>query len=517
MTKLTELVRLVLTTSLSDRQIGTSLNVAKNTVRRYRRIAADRHFTWNELATLDDGAIDARFNSKTKGLSHKVLPDFGQIHEELQKTGVTRQLLWEEYRGATPDNALSYSQFTHYYRQYLRGIKLSMRQIHLPGLHAFVDFSGKRPEIADGSTGEVKRVELFIGALGYSHLIYALALPSQSLPDWINAHVRMLEFFGGTPQIIVPDNLRAAVTKSGKHPIINRSYLELARHYDVTILPARPYKPKDKAKAEVAVQIAQRWILARLRNQTFFSLHELNLEIARLTKELNERPFKRLPGCRQSRFQEIEKAALRPLPADRFEYAEWSGHHTVGSDYHIPIAEHWYSVPYTLVGQTVEARISAATIEIFCNGKRIASHPHCQVRGGHTTLAEHQPPNHRAYAARTPEYFIDWAAKIGPNLLAVVQCQFQRPLPMLGLNACDVLKRLVQQYGAEAAEGAAKRALAIKSPTAKSMRSLLKTGCYVNFMEEVTDQIGLPQHPNVRGPAYYAQGSSPVEEVHHVD
>jgi transposase len=506
MSKISDIARLVLTTELSDQSIASSLSVARNTVRRYRKLALQREYSWDALAKFDTLALDAAFNVRAQRLPRKRMPDFAKVHAELQRVGVTLQLLWEEYRGPSPMDALSYSQFTFHHRLYTKSQKLSMRQVHVPGERAFVDFSGKRPSYINQMTGELIPVELFVGALGYSHLIYARALATQTSGDWITANVQMLEFFGGKPKIIVPDNLRSAVTRPGVQPIINRAYQDFARHYEVVILPARPYKPKDKSKVEIAVQIAQRWILARIRNHTFFSLAELNAEIARLVTDLNNRPFKHLPGCRRSCFDEHEKALLRALPTERFELAEWTGVQTVGPDYHMCIDEHWYSVSYKLVGEKIEARKTSATVEIYHRGRRVASHLRGD-KGGHTTLPEHQLPQHRAYAERTPERYIAWAEKIGNSMLAVVKHQFDRSVPLFGLSACDALKRLARQYGVEQLESAARRAIEIKSPTVKSVRSLLSTGRHLHA-EEALRQIELPLHHNVRGPDYYARGGS---------
>ncbi len=509
MNKLYEIARLVMTSTLSDRDISASLRVAKNTVRRYRGLATETGQTWEQLSALPPTEMEQLFSKRVRGLTKKRMPDFAQIHHELQTKGVTLLLLWEEYRAACPDDALGYSQFTHHCREFERKVKVSMRQVHRPGERVFVDFSGKRPSYVDPKTGERKSVELFAGALGYSHLIYALAVPTQGLADWIRANVAMLTYFGGVPQAIVPDNLRSAVTRSGREPVINRIYADLAQHYGTAILPARVYRPQDKGKVEVAVQIAQRWILARLRHHTFFSLAELNNAIRELLEELNNRPFKRLPGCRRTRFELAEKAALKPLPAHHYEYADWYAPQRVGPDYHVQVCGHWYSVPFQLVGQTIEARAGITTVELFREHQRVSCHVRSSEIGGHTTLREHMPQAHRAQADRTPERYQQWAEQIGPNLLAVVGQQFKRELPMLGLQACDALQRLARQHGPERLEAAAKRAVEIKSLTVKSIKSLLATGLR-NEREEVSTQGSLPLHHNLRGPDYFSteEGSS---------
>ena len=500
---LLDIVRLITTTDFSDRWIGRYLGVSKTTVGRYHEEIDVKGYTWEYLSSLDFPALDALFNTRPRRFTKKRMPDFKQIREEMQKPGVTLLLLWFEYRDINPDDALSYSQFTHHYRRYLRSLGLVMRQNHRPGQFTFVDFSGKRPAYIDPKTGMPIPVELYVAVQGCSRYIFATAVLSQACIDWISANVQSMEFFGGATTAIVPDNLRAAVTKPGRPAEINRVYREFARHYGTTILPARPRKPRDKAKVEVAVQIVQRWILARLRHRVFFSLAELNAAIAELVRELNERPFKRFPGCRRSRFEQLDKPALRPLPATPFEYAEWTNAQTVGLDYHVLVCGHWYSVPYRLVGSKVDARYTAATVELFHQHVRVASHVRSHVQGEHTTDPAHQPEPHRAYAERTPEKLIAWATAIGPNTLAVVQRQFECDFPSMGLPACDTLQKLAKRYGSEALEAAATRAVEIKSLTVKSVKSLLSTGLYTRPLDRA-HAPALLNHSNIRGPAYFA-------------
>lgn len=509
MSKLRDIIRLVLTTSLSDRQIGHAVAVSKNTVRRYRHLAEQRGFEWEKVSAVIPAELESMLNNTERRLKCKRMPDFGSVHEQLALPGVSRQLLWEEYRLASPDDALSYSQFTHHYRQYARHLKLSMRQQHAPGHKAFVDYSGKRPYYINAATGEHVTVELFVGVLGYSVLTFVLATESQRTQDWIAANTQMLEYFGGVPKIIVPDNLKAAVAKPGANPKINRAYLEFAEHYGTVIMPARSLHPRDKPKVEVSVQIVQRWILARLRHQQFFSLGELNQEIRRLCDELNVRKFKKMPGSRQERFEQEEKGHLQPLPTIRFEWATWSARQSVGADYHVSVESAWYSVPFHLVGEVVEARSTLKVVEIFHRGTRIAGHERTEA-GKTRTDPSHQPPHHRAYAERTPERLIEWARTIGVSTLAIVEHLFNRTVPALGLPACDSLKKLGRQFGHDRLEQACARALQIKSPTVKSVRSLLNTGRYLEQHPDEKRQVNLPLHHNVRGAEYYSsKGDAP--------
>lgn len=507
MNKLHDLLRLVLTSQLSMSQISQTLSLSRNTVKRYRNCAREKNLFWPDIKDLNTQQLDALFNKNPGRVTERIYPDWQKCAEELEKVGVTRALLWEEYRAASPGAALSYSQFTEYLRKYIQNTKRSMRQVHLPGEKGFVDFSGKRPHYVDRQTGVVVPVELFVGCLGYSNLTFAIATASQKIPDWLSAHVAMLNYFGGSPKIIVPDNLRSAVTKSGPAPVINRTYQDLARHYDFVILPARPNKPKDKSKVEGAVKIIQRWILARLRNQIFFSLAEVNAAIRMLVDDLNLRLFKRLPGSRRSRFEEHEFDALNRLPAEHYEFAQWSSMQTVGPDYHVLVAGHWYSVPHKLVGKKVEARTGNTAVEIFYDGTRIASHARSEIESGHSTLTDHQPAGHRAYAERSSEHYQTWAQQFGPCTLEVVKAQLGRKVPALGFPACDALRKIAKQHGPEKFELAARRAIAINSLTVKSIRSILATGLYLVDKDIAEATIELPTHQNIRGAKYYSEGT----------
>lgn len=510
MSKLHDILRLVLTTSLSNGQIGRSLLVAKNTVRRYRNACTKGKYSWEQLDGLSSAELDARFNRASGRIVVKRMPDFEYVLDELKKRSVTRQLLWEEYREVSPTDALSYSQFNFYLKEVEKRLPVSMRQTHAPGNALFVDFSGKKARYKDLESGRDVEVELFIGVLGYSNFTFALCVRSQTAADWTRCHTSMFDYFGGVPSIVVPDNLKAAVIKAGRQAILNRHYEDVAAHYGFAILPARPNHPKDKGKVEVGVQIVQRWILARLRNLQFFSLEELNAEVARLLEDLNNRPFKRIKGCRRSRFEEGERAALQALPTHRYEFAEWLAAQTVGPDYHLVVRDTPYSVPWRLVGAKIEPRLTDAVVEFFSSGLRVASHRRCDNAGRPITDPIHQPPQHRAYAQRTPQSFAAWAEKIGPGLLAVVTHQFDRKVPALGLPACDILQKLGRQYGHEALEAAAQRAVAIQSPTVKSVRSLLGTQrLRQSMVDSPESQSQLPLHTNLRGPGYFASGGTP--------
>ncbi len=504
MTKLRQIIQVVLSTQLSNREIAQSIGASRTTVIRYRLIAMEKKYAWDDLKQLSDDELDSKFNKHPRCMVRRRMPDFALIHSELRNPSVTLQLLWEEYSLADPTNALSYSQFTEHYRNFRKKIDRIMRQNHVPGEKVFVDFSGRKPGYTNVETGEWIAVELFVAVLGASNFTYATCVLQQSLPYWVACHVKMFTFFGAVPRLLVPDNLKSAISRPGKDFITNPTYRDMAEHYGTAVLPTRTYKPRDKAKVEGGVLIVQRWILARLRHQNFFSLDELNAAIALLVNELNQRAFKRLPGCRASRYEEMERASMQPLPAHPYELAEWTGLLRVDNGYHICLHGHWYSVPHRLVGEQVMARSTADIVEIFHNRIRIASHLVSHVVGGLTTNPEHQPEAHRAYAARTPESYVAWAKAIGPSTEIIVRAQFDRVVPALGLPACDGLRKQVSIHGPEEVEAAASRAIEICSLTVKSVKSLLSTRRHRNRLADEL-QGDVPLHNNLRGPNYYAK------------
>ena len=389
-----------------------------------------------------------------------------------------------------------------------------MRQTHTPGERLFVDYCGKTIPIINAATGEVVEAQIFVATLGASNYTFAEATRSQKLEDWIGSHVRAFAFFGGLPRLIVPDNLKAAVTKPDRYePLLNESYQRMLEHYQTACLPARPYKPRDKAKVESGVNVVTRWILARLRKHQFFSLFELNLAIRRLLTELNNRPFKKLPGCRRSCFEAIERGALQPLPAEPYEYAEWL-RRRVGVDYHIEFERHYYSVPHSLLRKEVELRVTVRTIECFYQGRRIALHVRSTLPGSHSTQADHLPKAHRAHLEWTPARFERWASSIGAATAEpVTHLLVNRPHPEMGYRSCLGLLSLAKTYGTERLEKACRRALRLKSPARRTVLSILKNKLESQPLSDETetdngcgeDQLCLPllDHENLRGSSYY--------------
>jgi transposase len=426
------------------------------------------------------------------------------IHQELKRPGVTLQRLHLEYLAREPDG-YRYSQFCRHYHDWARALAPTMRQIHRAGEKAFVDFSGKRPVIYDVTTGEVRPVELFVGALGASSYVYAEACPSQDLAAWISAHVRMVEFFGGAPAIFVPDNLRSGVTQACRYePIINRTYLEFAQHYGAAVVPARAGHPRDKAVVEANVLVAQRWILAVLRHRRFFSLAELNAAIRELLAPLNARPMRKLGVSRRALFEQLDRPRLRPLPASRYEFAEWRDA-GVSIDYHVLVEHNYYSVPYQLVHQRVEVRLAATTVELFLKGRRVASHRRRWGRGVYATEPAHMPHAHRAHAEWTPSRLITWAETTGPATAEFVAALLaSQPHPEQGYRACLGVMRLSKTYGAARVDAACARALHLGAPSYRTVQNILASGAdRIALPDSAAAPPCLPVHPNIRGRAYY--------------
>lgn len=512
MRKLKDVLRLKFAANLSQRQIAAALRLSVGVVNKYLLAAQQANLSWPLPDDLSDDQLRRKlFPAQAPPTPLKfVTPDFAAIHQQLKRKGVTRLLLWEEYAQAEAEHAYHYTQFCVLYREWRAKLRASLRQTHRAGQKLFVDYAGQTVPVHEPLTGQVRQAQVFVAVMGASNYTYAEATWSQALPDWISAHVRALEFFGGTPELIVCDNLKAGVSKACRYePDLNATYGEFAAHYGLAVLPARPYKPKDKAKVEVGVQVVERWILARLRHQTFFSLSELNAAIKRLISDLNQRAFKRLPGSRASQFALLDRPALGPLPAQAYEYAEWQPKR-VGLDYHIEVEGHFYSVPHALLRQAVEVRLTAKLIEVYCRGKRIASHIRSQQKGVATTLFEHMPVAHQKHQSWTPATLRRWASEVGPHTQALVSRLLDsKPHPEQGYRSCLGLIGLAREYGLGRLEAACQRAVAIGSPSRQSVADILKSG--LDRLPVESPDESLPQtslHANVRGAAYYQMEES---------
>jgi len=505
MRRIREVLRLRWGSGLSERTVATSCSLARSTVAKFVRRAEAAGLSWPLPEEMTDEELEKRlFSSTLEEGTAKFVPDWAEVHRELKRKGVTLQLLWEEYREAHPQEHFRYTQFCVRYRQWRGMLDLPMRQQHKAGEKLFVDYCGHTMPVVDRATGEVRPAQVFVAVLGASNYTFAQACWTQELPEWINAHVHAFNFFGGVPDLVVPDNLKAGVTTAHRfEPQVNRTYEELAQHYGCAILPARVRKPKDKAKVEKGVQEVERRILAALRHRKFFSLSELNTAIIPLLAEYNERPFQKFPGCRRTLFEQLDKPALHPLPARAFEYAEWR-RARVNIDYHVTVEGHFYSVPYQLVNQELDVRMTATAVECFHKTKRVASHFRSHHKGQHTTLAAHMPASHQQFADWTPERLVNWATKTGPQTASAVEkILLSRPHPQQGFRACLGLMRLGKEYGPERLEAACTRALAVDAISFKSIESILKRALDKRPLPEKAPQTAPVEHDNIRGPEYY--------------
>jgi transposase len=508
MRKIKDVLRLKFEARLSHEKIAAATGLSKGAVTNAVRRAVQQGLSWPLPVELDDRRLEAMLYAQAAPRGQYALPDYALIHQELKRKGVTLQLLWEEYAAAHGEHAYRYSQFCARYHAYRGTLARSMRQVHRAGEKVFIDYSGDTVAVIDPKSGEILSAEIFVATLGASKYAYAEATWTQTLPDWIGSNIRMLEFFGAVPSLWVPDNLKAAIKKACRYePEATSTYGDCARHYGAAILPARPYRAKDKAAVEMSVLVVQRWILARLRNRQFFSLRELNAAIAELLVELNRRPFKKLPGCRAEAFESIDRPAMKPLPATRYEYAEWVKA-KVGIDYHAQADRHYYSVPHSLVGEYVMLRVTDSTVECFFKGGRVAAHLRSYLKGQHTTLEEHMPSAHRKHMKWTPGRLLNWGQNIGVGTRAVVQWQLEnRPHPEQGYRACLGLLNLSKTYGEERLEAACRRALAIGSPTRKRIIAILKARLDQHPelfpAADTAAATASRTHSNVRGADYF--------------
>src|SRR5664280_1565510 len=459
MRKIREILRLALGEGLSRRATGAATGLPYTTVSDHLVRAVKAGLGWPLPEDIDDAQLEARLFAKAEPppSASRPLPDWPTVHRELRRKGMTLQLLHMEYKERQPDG-YQYTQFCRHYRTWARHLDVVMRQEHRAGEKLFVDFAGQTIPITDPRTGEITAAQLFVAVLGASSYTYAEALPSQELPHWIAAHVHAFSFLGGCTRLIVPDNLRSGVTRAHRYePDINPTYAEMAAHYGAAVIPARPYKPRDKAKAEQGVLLAERWILAALRHRTFFSLAEANEAIRERLAWLNARPFRKLPGSRASLFAELDRPALRPLPVTPYEYAVWKAAR-VNIDYHVEVERHYYSVPYGLVGERVDIRASARTIEVFARGRRVASHPRSGAVGRHTTETAHMPESHRRHLEWTPGRLVAWGEQTGPATGALVAAILaSRPHPEQGFRSCLGIFRLGRRHGEARMEAACAR------------------------------------------------------------
>lgn len=519
MCKIKEILRLRYELGLSQQEIARSCCISQPTVHRYLERAEAAGLSWPLPHDCDDHRLNQLlFPASARDSSPAATPqgdetsvarsrapiDFAEIHRELQTNKhVTLQLLWEEYRQSHPDG-YRYSQFCELYRRWRRKLDVVLRQDHLAGEKMFVDWAGDTVPIYARETGEAKPAFLFVAVLGASSYTFARSTLSQELPNWIDCHIQALEFFQGAPQLIVPDNPKTAVTRACRYePDLNRTYLEFAQHYHVAVMPARPYKARDKAKVEVGVLLAERWLLAVLRHEKFFSLADLNQALTPLLQRLNQRPFRKREGSRASLYATLDRPALQPLPAERYGMGQWEKLR-VNMDYHVEVDHHYYSVPYRLADEEVEVCFTPTTVEIFHQGNRVASHVRSYLADQHSTVHEHRPKSHQAHLEWTPSRLIHWGESVGEATAQVIRTILEsKPHPEQGYRACLGIQRLGKIYSPRRLEAACRRALEAQACSYHSLQSILQRGLEQPATSPTEPERTSPQHENVRGGTYY--------------
>ena len=505
MRKIKEVLRLTRENGLSARQVAQSCGIGRTTVQDYLDRARRAGITWPFPEDLDEGSVESLLFPSVVPLAEgkRGMPPFEYLHREMKKKHVTMQLLWQEYREGNP-GGYQYSQFCLRYRVWKRTLDISFRQDYKAGEKLFVDYAGDTIPVYDPLTGAASRAYLFVATLGASNYTYVEAVASLDLFSWIRSHIRAFEFFQSVPAITVPDNTRTGVTHPCRYePDLNPTYADMAAHYNTTVIPARIKKPRDKAKVESAVLIAERWIIAALRNHTFFSIGELNEAVRQKLDEFNARPLQKLKVSRKELFETIDRPAMMPLPERRYEYARWAKVRA-NIDYHIEVERHYYSVPYRFRHEPMEARITASTVEVFLRGKRVASHPRSCLPGRHTTVSAHMPDSHRRYLEWTPSRIMNWAAKTGPSTEEMVRQIMERKThPEQGFRSCLGIMRLGKRYGRERLEAACERALFMKAYSYRNVELILKNGLD-RTKALLVPSSGTPvTHENIRGNGYY--------------
>jgi transposase len=506
MRKIREVLRLKYECQKSIRDISISCSIGKSTVSDYLNRSKAAGLDWPLPEGLDDTILEQKLfpSASATNIRERIVPDWNEIHKELKRKGVTLSLIWHEYKTNNPEG-YQYSWFCQQYADWVGKIDVVMRQEHRAGEKLFVDYAGQTMGIVDRDTGEVKEAQVFVAVLGASNFTYSEATWGQGLADWTSSHVRAFQFFGGVPEVLIPDNLKSGVKKVCYYdPDINPTYQDLANHYSTVVLPARVRKPRDKAKVESGVQVVERWILARLRNHTFFSLDELNQEIRKLLVGLNAKPFQKLSGSRKQLFEELDRPALKPLPVEPYCLAHWKKA-TVNIDYHVEVDGHYYSVPHQLVKKKIDVRMTSTTVECLYKNKRVAAHRRSLQKGRHTTIKEHMPSRHQKYLEWSPERFLRWAGKIGPQTVRLTEnILSSRPYPQQAYRTLLGILRLGKSYGDGRLEAACARAIEIGATSYRSIESILKNGLE-NKPVSTPEPSPPVHHNNIRGAHYYQQ------------
>jgi len=508
MKKIREVLRLRLDRKASVREIALACNIGRSTVDEYVHRATAAGLSWPLPEELTDLCLERQlFPPKPRiGEPPRPLPDWSSVQRRLGRKGMTLLLLWQEYRSSHPDG-YGYSRFAGLYRQWLGRTDVRMLQHHKAGEKLFVDWSGLKLGITDAKTGELKAHAVFVSALGLSQYIFAQAYANEQLENWLCAHADAFEFYGGVPEIAVPDNLKTGVEKACRYePILNPSYAELAAHYGIAVIPARVRKPRDKAKVENAVQQVERWVLAPLSERTFFSLEEANEAIAEKLAELNGKLMKGPNLSRRQLFELEDLPVMRALPSGRYRYAQWKSC-KVAPDYHVEVHGNLYSVPFGIVGKSVDVRIGVGTVEIFLGGKRVASHMRALTRRRPITEPSHMPGGHRAQAEWTPERMVRWAGTVGPETASFVSALLESKVHAEhGFRMCFGILNLAKSYDGKRMEAACAKAHALGAFSYSSVKSILKKNLDAGEVKQAL--LPLPSHENIRGGDYYAGGTS---------
>lgn len=498
-----EILRLKLHAQLSTRQVNRSLRVSVGMVAKVMKKAQVLSLDWTAIQTLDDTELANLFypTADNRVSNKRQIPDWSEVRRELTNPDVTKMILWEEYAEQYPNRCLSYSQYCHRYRTWLKRQKRSMRISHKAGEKLFVDYAGRTQPIKSSTTGEVREAQIFVATMGASSYIYAEATYTQSLPDWIQSHVNCFNYLSAVPEIIVPDNLKSGVSQACKYdPQVNACYQQMAAHYDVAIIPARPYKPKDKSKAEVSVQIVERWILARIRKMSFFSLAELNQVIRQLLEDVNNRHSKHLNGSRQQWFETMDKPRMRPLPSHEYEYTDIKTV-KVHIDYHVQYDSHYYSVPHHLVGEKLELHAKANMVEMYFKANLVATHAR-QYRYGTTTLDAHMPKQHAIYHKWSKSKILTQAKRIGPSCVKWVEYHFAtKKHPEQAYRVCLGLLGLTNNFAAVRVNRACAIGNRYKLYRLKQIKNILRSNQDTLPQDILEPTQSLPQaHENIRGP-----------------